>query len=77
MGVSVGNRVSRWQRERLADWSTRARSKASTKVIDDFDRAGNVEALRRIQETGEDLFLAMVSSQARHVEQEMLLWRLK
>ena len=37
----------------------------------------NVEALRRIQETGEDLFLAMVGSQAVRVEQENLLWRLK
>ena len=34
-----------------------------TKVIEDFDRAVNVEALRRIKETGEHLFLAMVHSQ--------------
>ena len=31
------------------------------KVIEDFDRAVNVEALRRIKETGEHLSLVMVS----------------
>ena len=31
-----------------------------TKVIEDFDRAVNVEALRRIKETGEHLFFVMV-----------------
>ena len=30
-----------------------------TKVIEDFDRALNVEALRRIKDTGERLFLVM------------------
>src|SRR6266404_2633367 len=48
-----------------------------TKVIEDFDRAVNVEALRRIKETGEHSFLAMVHSQLVGVEQELLLWRLK
>ena len=33
------------------------------KVIEDFDRAVNVEALRRIKETGEHLFPAMVHAQ--------------
>ena len=33
------------------------------KVIEDFDRAVNVEALRRIKETGEYLFLMIVHSQ--------------
>ena len=47
------------------------------KVIEDFDRAVNVEALRRIKETGEHLLLVMVRSQLRHVEQELLLGRLK
>ena len=32
------------------------------KVIEDFDRAVNVEALRRIKETGEHLFPMMVHS---------------
>ena len=54
-----------------------SRSKTSTKVIDGFDRAGNVEALRGIKETGVDLLLAMVGSQAVRVEQESLIWRLK
>lgn len=31
-----------------------------TEVIEDFDRATNVEALRQIKETGGYLFLAMV-----------------
>ena len=31
-----------------------------TEAIEDFDRAVNVEALRRIKETGEYIFLAMV-----------------
>ena len=34
-----------------------------TEVIEDFDRAVNVEALRRIKETGEHLFLTTVYSQ--------------
>ena len=36
-----------------------------TKVIEDFDRAVNVEALRRIKETGEHsfIFIAMIHSQ--------------
>ena len=46
-------------------------------MIDDFDRAGNVEALQRIQSTGVDLFLTMVGFQVVRVEQENLLWRLK
>ena len=33
------------------------------KVIEDFDRAVNVEALRRIKETGEYIFLRIVHSQ--------------
>jgi Cdc6-like AAA superfamily ATPase len=48
-----------------------------TKVIEDFDRAVNVEALRRIKETGEHLFLVMVHSQLLRVEQELLLGRLE
>ena len=32
-----------------------------SKVIEDFDRAVNVETLRRIKETGEQLPLVMVS----------------
>ena len=47
------------------------------KVIEDFDRAVNVEALRRTKETGEHLFLVMVHSQLCRVEQELLLGRLK
>ena len=46
------------------------------KVIEDFDRAVNVEALRRIKETGEHMFLVMVHSQLHCVEQELLLGRL-
>ena len=34
-----------------------------TKVIKDFDHAVNVEALRRIKETGEHSFFTMVHSQ--------------
>ena len=34
-----------------------------TEAIEDFDRAVNVEALRRIKETGEHLLLAMVRAQ--------------
>ena len=48
-----------------------------TKVIEDFDRAVNVEVLRRIKETGEHLFLVMIHSQLRRVEQELLLGRLE
>ena len=48
-----------------------------TKVIKDFNRAVNVEALRRIKETGEHLFPVMVHSQFLRVEQELLLGRLK
>ena len=33
------------------------------KVIEDFDRAMNVEALRRIKETGEHSFLVVAHSQ--------------
>ena len=48
-----------------------------SKVIEDFDRAVNVEALRRIKETGEHSFLVMVHSQLFRVEQELLLGRLE
>ena len=34
-----------------------------TRVIEDFDRAVNVEALRRIKETGKCLCLVMARSQ--------------
>ena len=34
-----------------------------TEVIEDFDRAVNVETLQRIKETGEHIFPAMVHSQ--------------
>ena len=34
-----------------------------TKVIEDFEHAVDIEALRRIKETGEHLFLAEVHSQ--------------
>ena len=37
-----------------------------TKVIEDFDRAVNVEALRRIKETGEHVFLVTVHSHQLH-----------
>ena len=47
------------------------------KVIKDFDRAVNVETLRRIKETGEHCFHVMVHSQLCRVEQELLLGRLK
>ena len=47
------------------------------KVIEDFDRAVNVEGLRRIKETGEHLFLVMVHSQLLRAEQEALLGRLE
>ena len=33
------------------------------KAIEDFDRAMNVEALRRIKETGEHSFLVIIHSQ--------------
>jgi hypothetical protein len=33
-----------------------------TKAIEDFDRAVNIETLRRIKETGEHQILAMVHS---------------
>ena len=33
-----------------------------SKVIEDFDRAVNVEALRRIKETGEHVFVVTVHS---------------
>ena len=48
-----------------------------TRVIEDFDRAVNVEALRRTKETGRHLFLVMVHSQLLCVEQELLLGRLE
>ena len=48
-----------------------------SKVIEDFDRVVNVEALRRIKETGEHSFLVAVHSQLPRVEQELLLGRLK
>ena len=48
-----------------------------TKVIEDFDRAVNIEALRRIKETGEHLFLTMIHAQLFGSEQELLLWRLE
>jgi hypothetical protein len=51
-----------------------------TKVIEDFDRAVNVEALHRTKETGKYLLsqcAAIVHSQSSHVEQELLLRRLK
>ena len=47
------------------------------KVIEDFDRAVNVEALRRIKKTGEHLFFVMVHSQLLRVEEELLLGRLE
>ena len=47
------------------------------KVIEDFDRAVNVEALRRMKETGEHSFLVMIYSQLLRVEQEALLERLE
>ena len=62
----------------LIDSSTIEDTEADlAKVIEDFDRAVNIEALRRIKETGEHIFLVMVHSQLRHVEQELLLGRLK
>ena len=48
-----------------------------TKVIDDFDRAVNLETLRRIKEAGKQLFTAIIHSQLYCLEQELLLWRLK
>ena len=48
-----------------------------TKVIEDFDRAVNVEALRRIKAAGEHYFPAMVYSQLLRSEQELLLGQLK
>ena len=82
MGFSVGNRLfcilhGLIIAARTAGGLVHPRSKTSTKVIDNFDRAVNVEALRRIQETGEDLFLAMVGSQVVRVKQDILLWRFK
>ena len=49
------------------------------KVIEDFDRAVNVEALHRTKETGEYLLSQCgdVHSQLSYVEQELLLKRLK
>ena len=62
----------------LIDSSTIEEIESSlVKVIDDFDRAVNVEALRRIKETGEHIYLMVVHSQLSRVEQELLLWRLK
>ena len=48
-----------------------------TRVIEDFGRAMNIGAHRRIKETGEHLFLTMVPSQLLRVEQELLLGRLE
>ena len=50
-----------------------------TRVVEDFDRAVNVEALRRTKEMGEHSFfiLSVVYSQQFRVEQELLLGRLK
>ena len=48
-----------------------------TEVIEDFDRAVNVEALRRTKKTGRHLSLVMAHSQLLRVEQELLLGRLK
>ena len=48
-----------------------------TKVVEDFDRAVNTEALRRTKETGRHLLLVMAHSQFLCVEQELLLVRLE
>jgi hypothetical protein len=50
-----------------------------TRVIEDFDRAVNVDALRRTKETGKHSFLilSIFHSQQFRVEQELLLGRLK
>ena len=48
-----------------------------TKVIEDFGRAVDVEALRLIKKTGEHLFLAMVHSHLLPIEEELLLGRLE
>ena len=48
-----------------------------TKVVEDFDRAVNVEALRRIKETGKYLFLVVDHAKLLRIEQELLLGRLK
>ena len=48
-----------------------------TGVIEDFDRAVNIEALRRIKETGSYLFLATICTQLLRTEQELLLSRLE
>src|SRR5258708_28018715 len=49
-----------------------------TKVIEDFDRAVNVEALYRTREIGEYAFLRVAHSHCCFVvEQELLLGRLK
>src|SRR5258708_29713407 len=49
-----------------------------TKVIEDFDRAVNVETLHRTREIGEYSFLRMIHSQCCFVvEQDLLLGRLK
>ena len=46
-------------------------------VIQDFDRAVNVEALKGIKETGEHFFLMVVHSQLLRVEEGLLLARLE
>ena len=46
-------------------------------VIEDFDRAVNVEALRQIKETGEDSLLVMAHSHLLRVEQGVLFRRLE
>ena len=48
-----------------------------TKVIEDFDRAVNVEALRSAKKTGEHLFLAVVHSHLLRAEEAVLLGRLE
>ena len=51
-----------------------------TKVIEDFDRAVNIEALRLTKESGKhslSQYLARFHSQSFHVEQQFLLERLE
>ena len=50
--------------------------KELSELIEEFDRAVNVEALRRTKATGKHLFLVMVYSQLVCAEQEHLLGRL-
>ena len=48
-----------------------------TKVIEDFDRAVNVETLRGIKETGKHLFFVRVHSELLGVEQKLLIGQLE